>query len=63
MKGDTPGEMLSRVDIGAFPSNMWKGVTIISLTLGGLALKEVPQAARKVRQSLFSSSMASASRC
>ena len=55
--------MLSRVDIGAIPSKRWKGVTIILWALGGLALRAVPQAARKARWSLLSSSMASASRC
>ena len=63
LKGDTPGGMLSRVDIEAFPSSRWKGVTIIPQASGGLALRAVPQTARKVRWSLFSSSMASASRC
>ena len=55
--------MLSRVDIRAFPSRRWKGVTIVPQALGGLALRAVLQAVRKARQSLLSSSMASASRC
>ena len=61
--GQVPGGMLSRVDVGAFSSSRWKEVTIIPWASGGLALRGVPQAARKVKESLFSSSMASASRC
>ena len=61
-RGDTPGGKLSRVDVGAFPTSRWKGVTIILQALRGLALRVVPQAVRNVRQSLLSSSMASASR-
>ena len=63
VEGDTPGGMLSRVDIGTFPSSRWKGVTIIPWALGGLALRAVLQEARKARKSPLSSSMASASRC
>ena len=60
--GDTPGGMLNRVDVGAFPSNRWYGVTIMPWPPGGLTLRAAPQAVRKVRQSLPSSSIASASR-
>ena len=63
VEGGTPGGMHSRVDIGAFPSSRWKGVTIIRWASGGLALRAIPQVARKARHSLFSSSMASAFRC
>ena len=63
VEGATPGGMLSRVDMGAFPSSRWKGVTIIPWASGGLVLKAVVQSVRKMRHSLFSSSMASASRC
>ena len=62
LRGNTPRGMLSRVDVGAFPSSRWKGVTIIPWASGGLALRAVLQAVRKARQSLLSSSMASASR-
>ena len=62
LRGDTPVGMLSRVDIGAFPSSRWKGVTIIPQASGGLALRAVLQVARKVGHSFFSSSIASASR-
>ena len=62
VEGDTPGGMLRRVDIGAFSSSRWKGVTIIPWASGGLDLRAVLQAARKARWSLLSSSMASASR-
>ena len=61
--GDSPGGMLSRVDVGAFPSSKWKGVTIIPQASGGLALRVVPQAARKARWSLPSSLMTFTSRC
>ena len=61
--GDTPGGMLSRVDIGAFPSSRWYGVTIMPWALGGLTLREALQMVRKARQSIPSSSMASVSRC
>ena len=40
--GDTHRGMHSRVDIAAFPSSRWKGVTIIRLASGGLALRAVP---------------------
>ena len=63
LKGDTPGGMLSRVHVGAFPSSRWKGDTIILWASGGLALRAVLQVVRKARWSLLSSSMASASRC
>ena len=61
-RGHTPEGMLSRVDVGAFPSSRWKGVTIIPQASWGLALRAVLQVVRKARQSLFSSSLASASR-
>ena len=63
VEGDTPREMLRRVGIGEFPSSRWKGTTVIPWASGGLALKAVPQVARKARQSLLSSSVASVSRC
>ena len=63
LKGDIAGGMISRVDVGAFPSSRWKGVTIILWASGGLALRAVLQMARKARHSLLSSSMDSASRC
>ena len=59
VEGDIPRGMLSRV---AFPSSRWKGVTIIPWVFGGLTLRAVLQVVRKARQSLLSSSMASASR-
>ena len=59
----TPGGMLNRVDIGAFPSNRWYGVTIMPWPSGGLALRAVPQAVRKARWFFPSSSIASNSRC
>ena len=59
---DTPRGMLNRVDVGALPSNRWYGVTIIPWPLVGAALRAVPQAVRKVRQSFPSFTMASASR-
>ena len=34
-----PGGMLSRVDIGTFPSSRWHGVIIISWASGWLALR------------------------
>ena len=49
--------------MGAFPNSRWKGVTIILWASGGLALGAILQAVRKVRWSLLSSSMVSASRC
>ena len=61
-EGIPPGGMLNRVDIGAFPSNRWYGVTIMPQPLGGLALRAAPQVVRKARQSFPSSSIASASR-
>ena len=60
--GDTPWGMLNRVDVGAFASNRWYGVTIMPWPSGGLALRAAPQAVGKVRWSFPSSSMASASR-
>ena len=60
---DTPEGMLSRADIGPFPSKRWKRVTIIPWALGGLVLRAVLQVARKVRQSLISSPVVLASRC
>ena len=56
------GGILSRVDIGAFPSSRWKEVIIMPWASGGLALRAVPQVVRKARQSFPSSPMASASR-
>ena len=37
LRADNPGGMLSRVDIGAFPSSRWKGVTIIPWNSGEMA--------------------------
>ena len=45
--GDTPGGMLNRVDIGAFPSNRWYGVIIMPWLLWGLALRAAPQVVRE----------------
>ena len=63
LTGRYPGGMLSRTDIGAFPSKRWKGVTKTPQAIAGLASRAEPQAARKVRQSVLSSSMASVSKC
>ena len=63
VEGGYPWGMLSRVDVGAFPSSRSKGLTIIPWNSGGLALRAVPQVVKKARWSLLSSSMASASRC
>ena len=61
LRGDTPGRMLNRVDVGVFPISRWNGVTIIPLALGRVALRAELQVVRKARHSLLSSSMASAS--
>ena len=60
--GDTPKGMLNRADVGAFPSSKWYRITIMPWLSGVLALRAAPQAVRKVRWSLSSSSIASASR-
>ena len=41
-KGGTPGGMLSRLDVGAFHSKRWKGVTNIPWALEELASRAEP---------------------
>ena len=60
---DTTRVKLNMADVGASPNSKWYGVIIIPWPSGGLALRAVLQAVKKVRQSLPSYSMASASRC